>query len=95
MKHLSAHNIMEKLESAMDTLFINQPLEKSSPELSKPAINKSSIPACPIDEKAMPYTSRLRKQRMVVSAILSSGNFEQQRMVLHTVLIDPKVINLA
>ena len=86
---------MEKLESAMDTLFINQPLEKSSPEFSNPATNNSLMPAYPTDEKAMPYTSRLRKQRMVVSAILSSGNFEQQRMVLHNVLIDPQVINLA
>ena len=90
MKHLSAHNVMAKLESAMDSLSIEKQSQQKSPEH-----DNSSIQPYPLQLNAIPRSSRFRKTSSIISAILSTGSFEQQRLILHHVLIDPKVCRLA
>ena len=90
MKHLSAHNVMDKLESAMDSLSIEKQSEKTSPEP-----DNSSMQPYPLDLNAIPRSTKFCKTSSIVTAILSTGSFEQQRLILHHVLIDPKVIRLA
>ena len=101
MQHLSAFNVMTKLESAMDRLAINQASESAMEEKELKHNGPPKIPwkSCtqpyPLDENAYNYRSRFHYKTKIIKALTSHGTFEQQRLVLHHVLVDPKVINLA
>ena len=72
MKHLSAHNVMDKLKSAMDSLSIEKQSEKPSPESEK-----SLMQPYPLQLNTIPRSSRNCQSRQIVTAILSTGTFEQ------------------
>lgn len=95
MKQLSACNITSKLESVMDTLVINQQSEEPN-GTDPPSIQlKFCMSLYHIDEDAWNYDCKTYYKKKVIKALTAFENFEQQRLVLHHVLVDPKVINLA
>ena len=95
MKQLSLDNTMSKLELAMDTLGIEKTPETSTDSKSPTHPPKKIMPAYPLNENAWGYRKMRYYKEKVIKALSGCGNFEQQRLVLHHVLLDPKVINVA